>query len=45
MCYSAQIRAEYGKYVRYVGRPDALRIKDFFREYWERPNKKTKIQS
>lgn len=43
MCYSAQIRSEYGKYVRHVGRNNALSIKDFFREYWERPNKKTKI--
>jgi hypothetical protein len=38
-----QIRSEYGQYVRYVGRPNALSVKDFFREYWERPNKKTKI--
>jgi hypothetical protein len=38
MCYSAQIRSEHKKYVRYVGRENALDIKAFFRKYWERIN-------
>src|ERR1700733_180857 len=36
MCYSAQVQSEYKKYVRYVGRDNALDIKAFFKKYWER---------
>lgn len=36
MCYSAQVRSEYRKYVRVVGRDDALDMKAFFQKYWGR---------
>ena len=38
MCYSAQAQSEYKRYVRYVGRDNALDIKAFFKKYWERLN-------
>ena len=34
MCYSAQVRADYRKYVRAYGAQ--ISIKDFYRLYWER---------
>lgn len=36
MCYSAQIEADYGRYVRVIGFDNALNIADFVRLYWER---------
>jgi len=36
MCYSAQIEADYGRYVRVVGLDEAMNIKDFVRLYWQR---------
>lgn len=36
MCYSAQIRSDYKKYVRVVGHENALSLKAFFEKYWER---------
>jgi putative SOS response-associated peptidase YedK len=36
MCYSAQIEADYARYVRVVGYEDALNIYDFTRLHWQR---------
>jgi len=42
MCYSAQIKAEYDKYVREFGAK--LTVEDYVRLFWERRNsKKTKV--
>ena len=36
MCYSAQIRADYGRFVRHHGA--TVSLKDFYRLYWLRQN-------
>ena len=36
MCYSAQVEADYNRYVRVVGLDEAMNIRDFVRLYWDR---------